>query len=394
MPISSGHAGEGPAHAVVGKQADAGLGHGEAIALAGDAMRAVERDAHAGAHHHAVDQRDGGLDEAFELPVERVFRRQRLDGLCLAVAAPFGDLAHVAAGAEGALGRRRRSPPHRSAGSRAQRGKAAAMAARMAVVSAFSACGRFSVTNAAAPSVPIRISAAASSPARRRAWRQAGAVSTLILPQVVPVPCPQLRDSHVRPQFRAIHDCRLRSQTPVPIRGGINRSRGRGWHEGLILNDPANVWRWPQRSACWPPQARLRRSSTGAVRRGRPQPLRHAAGRQAGQWPAVLPARPSQAALAPWSPQEYRAGTSPLRRPAEGSGCGGGARGAHARRHRVRHAGADEAHQHRQEPAGGVVAAADRHLRHDRGAAPDGWSATCSRWRASIWAPRSSASRP
>ena len=41
------HARERPAHAVVGKEADAGLGHGEAVALAGDAMRAVEGDADA-----------------------------------------------------------------------------------------------------------------------------------------------------------------------------------------------------------------------------------------------------------------------------------------------------------------------------------------------------------
>ena len=73
------HAGEGPAHPVVGKQADAGLGHGKAVALAGDAVRAVERDADAGADHHPVDQRDGRLGEALELPVERIFGGQRLD---------------------------------------------------------------------------------------------------------------------------------------------------------------------------------------------------------------------------------------------------------------------------------------------------------------------------
>jgi hypothetical protein len=41
------HARKGPAHPVVGEEADAGLGHGEAIALAGNAMRAVERNADA-----------------------------------------------------------------------------------------------------------------------------------------------------------------------------------------------------------------------------------------------------------------------------------------------------------------------------------------------------------
>ena len=97
------HAGEGPAHAVVREKADAGLGHGKAVALAGDAVRAVERDADAGADHHAVDQRHGRLGEAFEQPVERIFRRQRLDRLCLAAPAPLGGLLDVAAGTKGAL---------------------------------------------------------------------------------------------------------------------------------------------------------------------------------------------------------------------------------------------------------------------------------------------------
>ena len=77
------HAREGPAHAVVGEQADAGLGHGEAVALAGDPVRAVEGDADARAHHHAVDQRDGRLGEALEQPVERIFGGQRLTASAL-----------------------------------------------------------------------------------------------------------------------------------------------------------------------------------------------------------------------------------------------------------------------------------------------------------------------
>ena len=126
-----GHAGEGPAHAVVREQADAGLGHGEAVALAGDPVRAVERDADAGAHHHPVDQRDGGLGEAVELPVERVFGRQRLDRVRPAAPAPFGHLADVAAGAEGALAWRRRSPRHRSADRAPSAGRRRRWLARM-----------------------------------------------------------------------------------------------------------------------------------------------------------------------------------------------------------------------------------------------------------------------
>ena len=88
----------------VGEQADAGLGHGEPVALAGDPVGAVERDADAGPHHHPVDQRDGGLHEALELPVERVFGRQRLDRVRPAELAPFRQFADVPAGAEGPVG--------------------------------------------------------------------------------------------------------------------------------------------------------------------------------------------------------------------------------------------------------------------------------------------------
>ncbi len=98
------HAGEGPADAVVREEADAGLGHGKAVALAGDAVRAIERDADAGADHHPVDERHGGLGEALEQPIERIFRRQGLDRLCLAAPAPLGGLLDVAAGAKGPVG--------------------------------------------------------------------------------------------------------------------------------------------------------------------------------------------------------------------------------------------------------------------------------------------------
>ena len=53
-----------PGGADIGKEADADLRHGEHEPIAGDAMRAVHRDADAAAHHDAVDQRHVGLADS------------------------------------------------------------------------------------------------------------------------------------------------------------------------------------------------------------------------------------------------------------------------------------------------------------------------------------------
>ena len=71
------HARQEPGGADVGKEADADLRHGEGIAVAGDAVRAVHRNADAAAHDDAVDQRDIGLAVVLDRGVERDIRRAR-----------------------------------------------------------------------------------------------------------------------------------------------------------------------------------------------------------------------------------------------------------------------------------------------------------------------------
>src|SRR6218665_1261467 len=57
----------------IGKEADAHLGHRESISVARYAMRAVDRDADATAHHDAIDQRNIRLAIALDLGVEYIF---------------------------------------------------------------------------------------------------------------------------------------------------------------------------------------------------------------------------------------------------------------------------------------------------------------------------------
>ena len=98
--------GEDVGDADIREEADGGLGHRERVALAGDTVRAVDRHADAGAHDHAVDQRDRWLGEAFEQPVEPVLLGE--GALCAGGvrSAPGDELAHVAARREGARGGR------------------------------------------------------------------------------------------------------------------------------------------------------------------------------------------------------------------------------------------------------------------------------------------------
>ena len=75
------HAREEPGRAHVREEANPGLRHGEAETIAGDTMRAVNRDADAAAHHHPVDDRDDWLAIALDRGHEAVFvapERQRL----------------------------------------------------------------------------------------------------------------------------------------------------------------------------------------------------------------------------------------------------------------------------------------------------------------------------
>ena len=65
-----------PGRADVGKEADADLGHGEGESVAGNAMRAVHRDADAAAHDDAVDQRDVGFAIALDVALSGYSSRQ------------------------------------------------------------------------------------------------------------------------------------------------------------------------------------------------------------------------------------------------------------------------------------------------------------------------------
>ena len=64
MPVALGQARQRVGRADVGEEADADLGHGEKVAIAGDAVAAVQRDADAAAHDDAVDERDVGLRDS------------------------------------------------------------------------------------------------------------------------------------------------------------------------------------------------------------------------------------------------------------------------------------------------------------------------------------------
>ena len=334
MPISSGHAGEGPAHAVVGKEADAGLGHGKAVALAGDAMRAVERDADAGADHHPVDQRHGGLGEALELPVERIFRGQRFDRLRLAAAAPVGGLLDVAAGAEGAVATPRRSPPHRSADCAPSAGRPRRWPRAWRSVSALSAAGRFSVTRPAAPvGGDEDVAGRRSTPAV--VW--ASLASTRFIPHVVSRSA--LCDcSASRATIRGIHDGSKSADTGSGC-GGV-RSRDLGLTRGANLQCVSDAWR-RQRSAAWSlPQGHWRRAPAPS-RAAAPQSLRHRrrpSSRRSGR--RVLPdkARAKPAAVAPWSQQEIEQAQARCAVLLKGLDVVAVPERAHPRRRRVRHA--------------------------------------------------------
>ena len=93
-----------PGRADIGKEADADLGHREQIPVAGDAMRAVHREADATTHHDPVDQRDVRFGITLDESVEGVFlapERQHLVGA--AGASEIVKLAYVAARGERAL---------------------------------------------------------------------------------------------------------------------------------------------------------------------------------------------------------------------------------------------------------------------------------------------------
>ena len=84
----AGQARQEPGRADVGKKADPDLRHGEHELVAGDAMRAVHRNADAAAHHDAVDQRHIRLAIAFDARVERVFLAEKAERIVIAPGAP------------------------------------------------------------------------------------------------------------------------------------------------------------------------------------------------------------------------------------------------------------------------------------------------------------------
>src|SRR5688572_8225790 len=62
-----------PGRADVREEPDPDFRHREAETLAGDAMRAVDRDPNAAAHHDAIDDGDVGLAIALDDGIEPVF---------------------------------------------------------------------------------------------------------------------------------------------------------------------------------------------------------------------------------------------------------------------------------------------------------------------------------
>ena len=184
MPISSGSRASTQPTPSSGNRPMPHLGHGEAVALARHAMRAVERDADAGAHHHAVHQRHRGLGEAVELPVERVFRRQQAARL-VEVLRPHSAISRTSPPAQNARSVADTTSAAYTCGSRAQAANAPAISARMAAVSALSACGRLSVDHAGGA---LDAGTRGRAPARRRTAMPRSSCPGLArsLPQVFP----------------------------------------------------------------------------------------------------------------------------------------------------------------------------------------------------------------
>ena len=91
-----------PAGADVRKEADAGLGHGQARPLGGDAVVGRQRDADAAAHGDAVHHRDDRLGVDRDQMVELVLGVEELERRRAALRGALGQHADVAAGAEAA----------------------------------------------------------------------------------------------------------------------------------------------------------------------------------------------------------------------------------------------------------------------------------------------------
>ena len=265
----------------------------------------------------------------------------------------------------------------------------------MAVVSALSACGRFSVTSAAAP---LDADEDIAAPPVARVAPAGGAAQSschaIRLPQVVPAQPPATSGFSRRPHFRAIYDCASRANSRFRFVGASADRSGadRGANLLMIRKRLATAAAFCVLAA----QAALAQKAAPCRCRPQPAAVAPAATRPAAtaSGRACRRTRPAAARRCSWSPQEIELAQARCTALLKGLDVVAVPETPMREGSRMRHARADEARQHRQEPAGGPVAAADRHLRHDRGAAPDGWSATCSRWRASTWARPLSASRP
>src|SRR6185437_13448178 len=109
----AGTAAEEIAAADIGKQADAGLRHGEHRVFGGDAMAAIDRNPDAAAHVDAVHERDVWFRETVQPRVEPVFGA--IESARIIARALVVKLADIAAGAEGAAA----LPAHQHAAHRA-----------------------------------------------------------------------------------------------------------------------------------------------------------------------------------------------------------------------------------------------------------------------------------
>ncbi len=90
------------ARADIREEADAHFRHGEEVVWTRKPVRAMQRDAHATAHHDAIDQRDIGLGVVLDDRVQPVFPRPEIErDIVLSGAAEIMHQADVAPRAEG-----------------------------------------------------------------------------------------------------------------------------------------------------------------------------------------------------------------------------------------------------------------------------------------------------
>ena len=92
-----GKARQVPAAADIGKEANAGLGHGKGGALCGHAIAGGKGNPDAAAHHHPVHQGHDGLGIGHQKVVELIFQMEKGPRLRSIACAAFGQHSNVAA---------------------------------------------------------------------------------------------------------------------------------------------------------------------------------------------------------------------------------------------------------------------------------------------------------